>query len=157
MSIEWIILYIVWLVTLGSLFFVPKDRRKEASISFLFLQFLGWFLGLLVVELKWIEYPIRELAHVNRSSFTFEFLVFPAISMFFNLYYPSNRRLLTKIYYISLFTTGIIIPEIIFEKYTDLIKYIHWEWYYSWISVFFTLWIVRGFFSWFYKESISTQ
>lgn len=151
MGIEWFILYFVWGVTAISLFFIPQARLREASISYLFLLFVSWFAGLLVVELNLIKYPVRELASVNKTSFTFEFFVYPVIGIFFNLFYPENRSRLLRFLYSSAICTGIIIPEVIIERYTDLIEYVHWTWYVSWISVFATLSLLRLFYSWFFK------
>jgi hypothetical protein len=155
MNIELTILYSIWSVTIFLLILIPKDRRKEASIAFLYQHFITWFIGLLVVEWHLIEYPVRLLASVNKTSFTFEFFVYPVISSFFALYYPNNRSLLIRLFYIAIFTSSLIIPEVIIEKYTDLLKYIHWEWYYSWLSVFFTLSLLRFFMKWFFKNSIN--
>ncbi|WP_366414844.1 CBO0543 family protein [Paenibacillus sp. GP183] len=41
------------------LIFVPKNRIREAQVVYLFKLFLTWGLGLFVVQMKWIEYPIR--------------------------------------------------------------------------------------------------
>jgi hypothetical protein len=151
MNVEKTILYSIWSLTIISLIFIPKNRQREASISFLFQQSITWFFGLLVVEWHLIEYPVRELASVNKTSFTFEFFVYPVISAFFAIYYPDYRSLWIRFFYISFFSTSITIVEAIFENYTDLVKYVHWEWYYTWPSVFTTLCLLRFFYKWFFK------
>jgi MFS family permease len=157
MNVELTLLYSIWSMTIISLILIPKKRRKEASMAFLFQHFITWFLGLLVVEWHLLEYPVRVLASVNKTSFTFEFFVYPVISTFFALYYPENRSLLIRLFYITIITTGLIVPEVIFEKYTDLIKYIHWEWYYSWISILLTLSLLRYFMKWFFKKRMTQE
>lgn len=151
MNVEKTILYSIWSITLISLVFLPKNRLREASISYLFQQSISWFLGLLVIEWHLIEYPVRELASVNKTSFTFEFFVYPVISAFFAIYYPGHRSLWIRFFYLSFFSTIVTVSEVLFENYTDLIKYVRWEWYYSWISVFLTLGLLRLFYSWFFK------
>lgn len=148
---EVIILYSVWSLVIFSLVLIPKDRLNEASVIFLFHQSLAWTLGLFAAEWNLIAYPVRELASVNRTSFTFEFFVFPVIGVFYILHYPEKKGIGARILYTAAITTVIIIPEIIFEKYTDLIKYIHWDWYISWLSVYGTFYLVRLFHHWFFK------
>jgi hypothetical protein len=145
-------LYSVWSITIFSLILLPKKRINEASIIILFQQLVTWSLGLLVVEWNLIEYPVREFASVNKTSFTFEFLVYPIITAFYVLYYPAGRNRWRRFFYTFIITTAIIISEVLYEKYTDLITYLHWEWYYSWISVYATLCLARIFHRWFFKK-----
>lgn len=154
MNIEVMILYSVWSLTIFSLILIPKQRWGEASISFLFQQFVTWFLGLLVVEWRLIEYPVRELAQVNETSFTFEFFVYPVISIFFILYYPKWSSLPKRFLYTAALSTTITIIEVVFELYTDLINYTGWKWYTTWITVFLTLGLLRLFINWFFKYDV---
>ncbi|QOY38400.1 CBO0543 family protein [Anaerobacillus isosaccharinicus] len=154
MSIEVTILYVVWSATIISLFFIPYHHYRKASISFLFQQFSAWFLGILVVQWNLIEYPVRELASVNQTSFTFEFFVYPVIGIFFNYFYPTNSSLFRRILYYCFICTAITIPEVIIEKNTDLIHYVSWHWTVTWMSVYATLFLLRGFFSWFFKNDL---
>ncbi|MBU8919007.1 CBO0543 family protein [Neobacillus sp. 114] len=144
-------LYAIWSITIFSLVLIPKKRLNEASVIFVFQQLITWSLGLIVAELNWIEYPVREFASVNRTSFTFEFWVYPLISVFYVLHYPVHKSNWKRIFYTSIITTVLIISEILFEKFTDLIEYIHWEWYVSWISVYATLYVAQRFHRWFFK------
>ncbi|WP_425541874.1 CBO0543 family protein [Bacillus carboniphilus] len=134
-----------------SLAYIPKSKWREASLAFSFQQCITWFLGLLVVELNLIEYPVRELAKVNRTSFLFEFIQYPIVSSFYCIYYPLNRTLRVRILYTSTFCTALVIPEILFEKYTDLISYVHWEWYVSWLSIYISLTILWYFYKWYFR------
>ncbi|WP_442919983.1 CBO0543 family protein [Metabacillus sp. B2-18] len=151
MKIEHTILYVIYACAFISFAFIPKNKWRQASIIFLFQQFITWFLGLLVVELHLIEYPIRELSSVSKSSFLFEFLIFPIISIFFCLYYPDTRSLWIKFLYSSAYCTGITIPETIFERYTQLINYLKWDWYFTWLSIYATLLLSWYFYKWYFK------
>lgn len=151
MQTEYLFLYGVYGFCFILLAYVPRHRWREASIAFLFQQFVTWFLGLLVVELRLIEYPVRELAHVTRSSFVFEFLALPIVSIFFCLYFPGNRGAWAKFLYTSFFSTILTIPEIMIEKYTDLIHYHKWEWYTTWLSIAATLYLAEIFYCWYFR------
>jgi len=151
MKVDQLIIYILYACTFISLAFIPKDKLRDASIIFLFQQAVTWFAGILAVGLNLLEYPVRELAKVNGTSFLYEFLIFPVISIFFCFYYPRNSKRWKKILYTSAFSTGLTIPEVIIEQYTNLIKYLRWEWYDTWISVYATLFLAWVFYNWYFK------
>jgi hypothetical protein len=86
-----------WLIaTILLILFVPKNKIREAHVSFLFMQALTWVLGLLVVQLKLIQYPIRSFSNATKISFDFEYFIYPAFSALFNLYYPEKKLRLDK-------------------------------------------------------------
>jgi hypothetical protein len=151
MNIEHTILYSYYAAAFISLRFIPRDKWREASIIFLGQQFFTWFSGLLVVELQLIEYPVRELADVHKTSFLFEFLAFPIISIFYCIYYPQAAGAWRKFLYTSAFCSVLTLLEIIFEQYTLLISYIKWDWYVTWISVYAALLLSHWFYKWFFK------
>ncbi|GHH99472.1 CBO0543 family protein [Neobacillus kokaensis] len=153
MKIEYIIELGSCILALGLLFFgVPKSKLREMSVSILLMQSLTWLLGGIVVELKLIEYPTRLFSYAFRTSFTFEFIVFPIISVLFNLYFPKKSPVMTKILYSITFPTILIIGEVILKKYTNNIKYIQWNWFYSWSSMWLTLLLAYGFYKWFFQK-----
>ena len=115
------------------------------------MQCMSWLFGLLVVEYGLISYPVREFQIANASSFSFEYFIYPAICIVFNLHFPKNRLFVYKFLWIILFSTCITILEVILERYTGLIEYIHWTWYWSWITLLITFLISRAYYIWFYK------
>jgi hypothetical protein len=154
MVLEKFILTVAWSVSLACFYlFIPKDKRRNAHVSFLFMQVITWVLGLLVADLRWIEYPIDLFSNASKASFTFEYLVYPIISSFFNVYYPKNKKNLIKfIYYF--FTCSLITGfELLLEKNTQLIIYINWTGYYTWITLFISLYISHQYYRWFFKLS----
>lgn len=148
---EHMILYIVYACTFISLAYIPKNKWREASIAYFFQQCTTWFLGLLTVELDLLEYPVREFANINETSFLFEFLFYPIVGSFFCIYYPRNKSMGKKILYTSAFCTSLTIPEVIVESYTNLINYLKWEWYITWLSLYITLKILWIFYKWFFQ------
>ncbi|MDN3014685.1 hypothetical protein PH210_00545 [Paenibacillus sp. BSR1-1] len=152
MKTEWWILLSVYTVATGVLFFMPKNRFRLAVVAFLFMQVITFLTGLCVVELGLIEYPVRSFASINRTSFDYEFYIFPVTCAVFNVWYPNHRRPLVQLGYYFVFSTVLTFGEVIIEKYTHLIIYIHWEWYISWITIFISLFIVRLFCVWFFLK-----
>ncbi|QOR68007.1 hypothetical protein IM538_07710 [Cytobacillus suaedae] len=144
-----------WIITSLLLFkYVPKNRIREAHTSFLFKQVITWLFGLLVVEKDLISYPNRLFfKKAIKSSFTFEYFVYPALCSLFNLYYPEKRNNVAKLIYYFFHTSIITLFEIFAVKYTNLIKYNNWKWYWSFITMWSTYYLSRIYHRWFYKDS----
>jgi hypothetical protein len=135
--------------------FVPRNRVRDAHVIFFFKHMITCFFGLLVVEKNLISYPSRLLfKKAVKSSFTFEYLVFPALCVLFNLYYPEKRNKLIKFLYYFVHSGIITGLEIVGLKYTDLIHYKKWKWYWTYITIWFTYFLSRTYFKWFTKEEM---
>lgn len=148
-----IILWLCWIVTVILLIiFINRKNFIKALLSFLFMQVPSWLFGALVVQGGLIEYPVGFLKMAYKASFSFEFFIFPAVSAIFNVYFPKQKSWFKKTVYTLCFPTLITIAEVILEKHTELIKYLHWTWYLSFISITFTLLISYWFYCWFFKE-----
>lgn len=155
LSIEYIIVGIAWVTTALALWrCVPRDKHnlRKAQVIFLFTQSVTWFFGLMVSEWGLITYPVHEFEHVANTSFTFEFFVYPSICVVYNLYFPEAQSYMGKFLYTAAYTTPITVLEVLFEKYTALIKYIHWAWYWTWITIFLTFCLSRAYNKWFYND-----
>ncbi|MBY0122020.1 CBO0543 family protein [Bacillus sp. S/N-304-OC-R1] len=153
MKIEWWILLFVYVVATGILFLIPKNKIRLAVAVFLFKQVITFLIGLIVVELGLLEYPVRLFASINRTSFTYEYYAFPVTCAIFNVWYPNHRSTLIQVGYYVGFSSVLTIGEVIIEKYTDLIEYIHWEWYISWGTIYLSFFLSRLFCMWFFDQS----
>ncbi|HJV44333.1 MAG TPA: CBO0543 family protein [Bacillota bacterium] len=152
MVLDYIILIGSWVITIMLLFLlIPKDKIRLAHVAFLFKQLITWVLGLSVVELKWIEFPVRWFSYANRSSFTFDYFVYPAICAIFNVHYPEGKNKIKKFFYYAAYCSIMTSIEVLFERFTHLIHYIDWAWYWTWISLFITFRITRLYVCWFCK------
>lgn len=161
MSLEAIILTAAWILTLIMLIlFVPQAQFREAQVIFFFKQFITWITGLAVVQFRLIEYPVRLFSYANKTSFTFEYFVYPAICVVFNLHYPVEKSPVRQFMHYFYFCTVMTILEVYFEKCTNIIRYIHWTWYLTWLTLFITFYISRKYYVWFYRleaKGISAQ
>ncbi|TXK76094.1 CBO0543 family protein [Paenibacillus sp. N3.4] len=153
MIVSWerIILIAVWVIAIAAFFFIPKRHRREAQVIFLFQQFLSWILGLIVVQNGWLQYPVREL-HENRTSFTFEFMGYPIIAVYMNLYYPVKKSAWVRFLYMMAYPAAITVIEVMIEVHTELIEYMTWTWYWSFLSIWATLYISFLFYRWFFRS-----
>ena len=152
-SLEHIILGVSWLATILALWrWVPKDGHslRKAQVAFFCKQAITWLFGLMVVEWGLLSYPIHEFEHATNTSFTFEFFVYPAICVLYNLHFPENQGYVTTFLYTAAYCSGITILEVLLEKYTLLIHYIYWTWYWTWITLFLTFCLSRTYVKWFY-------
>lgn len=152
MRIEWWILLLVFIIATSIVFSIPKNKIRLAIVAFLFQQMITFLIGLVVVELGLLEYPVRLFASINRTSFTYEFYAFPVLCAAFNVWYPYDRSIHIQWSYIIGFTSVLTIIEVIIEKYTALINYIHWEWYITWITLCLALLLSRLFCVWFFAK-----
>lgn len=155
MRIEWWILLSVYAVATAILFFIPKNKLRLAVVAFLFKQMITFLTGLVVVELGLLKYPVRLFASVNRTSFTYEYYAFPVVCSAFNVWYPNDRSTLFQAGYYVGFSSVLTIVEAIIEKYTDLIEYINWEWYVTWITLCLSFFLTRLFCVWFFGKGHS--
>ncbi len=152
MNINYIIIAIEWIIAIGLLVkFIPKNKIREAFVAFLFTQNLTWVLGLTVAELKLIEYPVRLFPYASRVSFTFEYFLYPSICAIFNVHYPQKKNAFGQFMYYFYYCTTLTVAEVFIEKYTNTLKYIHWTWYITWITLFLTFYATRKYYVWFLK------
>lgn len=144
-----------WITTIILLLsFVPKNKVREAHVAFLFKQLITWLFGLVVVEKKLIAYPSRLFfKKTNKSSFTFEYFVYPALCALFNVHFPENQRYLYKISHYIFYSSIITLFELFAIKYTKLITYKKWTWYYTFITLWITFFFSRMYHKWFYRIS----
>ena len=146
MNVDYILITIEWIVTIGLLIrFILRQKIREAYIAFLFKQVITWVTGLLVVELRLIEYPIRLFPYATKSCFTFEYFVYPSICAILNVHYPKNKNAFGQFMYYFYYCTTITGMEVLTERYTNILKYVHWTWYITWITLFITFYMTRSF------------
>jgi hypothetical protein len=150
-KIETILLIAVPTISILSLKFVPKKKAFQAQYIFLFTEFITWILGLTAVQLGLIEYPYREFSTVNRTSFSFEYLVLPIMCIHFNVRYPRHAsKAIVLIYYLGI-ALMFTVAEYIVEKYTLILDYTGWHLYWTFISICFVFWLSRKSTQWFFK------
>lgn len=151
--LEYIILISSWIITAVLLWrLVPRNKIRQAHVSFLFMQVITWATGLLVVQLGMIEYPIRFFPYASRASFTFEYFVYPALSVFFNIFYPEKKHWVRQVLHYILHASGITLLEGILLFNTRLIRYPKWTLYWTWITLVITFFLCRKYYEWFFKE-----
>jgi hypothetical protein len=158
MSIDRAILYgSIVLIVILLLIFIPRKMIRVALTIFLFKQIITWILGVLVVEMDLVRYPVRLIEMANRTSFLFEYIVYPSICAIFITHYPEHKSKLYKFGYYAFYCSLMSGIEELLEHTTDLIDYIHWAWYWTWLSLFFTFWLARQFYKWYFYKLLKSD
>lgn len=153
MTMDRIILIGIWIITcLLLIYSIPLHKIRQAFVIFTFKQTITWLLGVLVVEYKLIEYPVREFSYAIKTSFSFEYFIYPSLCCVFVLKFPQNKSILKKILWYLFFPSWMTILEVVFEKYTNLVHYISWHWYWTWLSLLATFFLSHMFYLWFMKK-----
>ncbi|WP_396265821.1 CBO0543 family protein [Halobacillus shinanisalinarum] len=123
------------------IFSLRKPPRKDWLIMFFISAYLAIILGVLVVEGHLITYPVSLYKHFQ-SSVLFEFLLFPVLCTY---YYQTSyfTGVFGMVWQAGVYSGVLTIVEFCLERYTELIKYLQWDWYYTFISVFLFMLSVR--------------
>ena len=145
-------IYIIEVILIIALLFIfiPKSKIREAHVAYLFALIVTWPLGLIVADFILIEYPIRIFSYSNKAHFIFEFFLLPCICTLFVINYPEKKSVFAKLMYYFYYCTTLTIVEVIQERYTDVLEYIHWSWYVTWITMFAIFYIVKKYNKWFF-------
>ncbi len=152
MNRDYLLIFIECIVTIYLLIrFIPKDRIREAHVLYLFNMGITWIQSLIVSELRLIKYPVRLFSYSNKTSFHFEFLVFPSVAAIFNINYPEEKSTFSQFMYYFYYCSSMTVLEVFTERYTNILTYIHWTWYITWITLFITLQITHSYYLWFFK------
>ncbi|MCI3919631.1 hypothetical protein MO973_05215 [Paenibacillus sp. TRM 82003] len=151
MRIEYFLLGAVWILSFALVWFIPKSKRRRAAAAFLFKQALTYLLGLAVVEMGLLAYPVREFSEINRASFTYEFLAYPMVCALFNARYPEGKPAWVQLAYYVGYSSVLTFVEVLIEKYTDLVHYMAWNWFYTWSTLMITFFMTRLFCVWLFR------
>ena len=152
MNRDLLILIAAWIITIIILIlYIPKEKLREAQLVFLFILSITWLIGLMVVEFKLIEYPVEFFEYATQTSFTFEYFIFPSLCAVFNMNYPENKSNLKQFMHYFNFCSVMTIIEVICERYTNIITYLNWTWYVTWITLFITFYASRQYYLWFFR------
>jgi hypothetical protein len=157
---RWILVGISCVTILTIWKLIPREKVRDALVLFLFLQIITWPAGLFAVEMKWIEYPIQlfpQENNINKSSFFFEFFLFPLVGVIFSLYFPKNATKLGAFIYYFIFVGSFTGLEVILEQTTKLVEYHKWKWYWTLISLMISLYLNHKNYLWFRKNLIRVE
>lgn len=149
MALEWkVLLWTSVAAILLAWWLVPRDKNRDFQIIFSFAQAYTWLALLILVEIKWIRFPVREFPHASETGFTMHFLIYPVLGALLVLFYPEQRSRILKIAYYLLGTGVVVLISVLIQRYTN-----YMEWMQSRVIHFAVclLYVVsmHGFYRWF--------
>jgi hypothetical protein len=152
MKIEFLIIILMWVIGLISyILFTPKNRYRRLLFAFLVCKTLMWISIIIHAKFHLISFPVRELPNATKVLITTGYFFYPLICGFYVIFEP-KRSLALRFLYLSMYITGLTIFEVILEKYTNLITYIHYAWYWTWINLFCTFAVSNIIYWWFFRD-----
>ena len=133
---------------------VPKGKRREAQMIFLFSQSVGWLYVYIQTLSGRMVFPFREFPDATKMSLTLYYLFYPAIAVWFNLNYPEQKRLWLKAAYFIGSAFGIQLIAWLLAEYTDLMEYRKYHWFLTFFINLSIIIVIRIFYVWFRKGLI---
>lgn len=142
------ILKLLWI--LGFLIFPTLFKKpiKERWIIFLLNSVFNQYLDNYLVQTNRLAYPVRiKNAHYfTKGSILYDTVLCPIVTVWYHQATKNTKNILEFIIKTIIYVSPQIIIEIIFEKYTNLVKYKNgWKWYHSFGAVAFIKVIIRTF------------
>lgn len=144
-SIELIISITAFIIALLLLIFAVDWRHfRDWIVVFLYKCVLDSLWGTAVVVTERIEFPFRQLPQFFKMSLLFDFWILPSLCVLYNQI-TKERGLWPIFYYAVLFSAGMTAIEYPLELYTNLIKYIDWNYFTSFYTLIITFLSSRAF------------
>lgn len=146
---------LLWLFLILGVVLLSKVLRKPPLKNWLLCFFIAsypaTFLGGLVVHYHLISYPV-QLFPQFQSNVLYEYLLLPLVCTY---YYQASyhKGVFSSWWQALVYISVLTVVEILLEKNTDLLHYINWNWYYSLISQFLFLLLVRWL-MWLINETV---
>ncbi|AET68202.1 hypothetical protein Desor_2655 [Desulfosporosinus orientis DSM 765] len=157
MTIERFILFSITAISLASLFYIPKEKYRQALVSFLIFQAFTWPGTILLVQFGKIEFPVREFTQATQVGFTTNYLFYPMIFVWFVIMYPSKacltKRFLHYFIFVSFSVWFINFTTIYTALENPLAGTLFSQTTRSYITFFAYYYISHGFIVWFSKKS----
>ncbi len=149
LNVDYFVLLLLWIIFPFILYkMVPRNRLREAIVTFLFFQMLTWLFSIGLSYTNTLESPIRLFKYATKLNFTMEYLVFPALAVGFQLKFPNHsnypRRLLHYLLWV-----GIIVSFIyLIGKFTDIMDVNNNHLIMSFFNFIIELWLSRQYVLW---------
>lgn len=150
MTIEELIQYGTMFIALFFLLVKRKGMKKYIPVAMFASLYANIWCYIGMYYHFW-SFPSRIFPIVKDISIPGNMVVFPIIAMFWVRYYPSKLK--TKILWVLVWSTCIIIVEVLIGENTKLIEYSSgFKWYHSYVLWIISLYVWRGFHIWLYNK-----
>jgi hypothetical protein len=152
MSVEFVILIAMWAIGIISfLIFTPSRHHRKLIFGYLVCKTLIWLSTLFHVKFNLLIFPIREFPKATDLLLTTEYFFYPLMCGFYIIYEPKLNYFI-RFLYLSSWISILVIVDVMIEKYTNLIEYIHYDWYWTWLNFFCLFALSNKIYRWFFRE-----
>jgi hypothetical protein len=157
MSKEALILVLIWVLGISAfVLLIPKNSRRRFIFAFLACQCLTWLDSLILVQFNLISFPFREFPKATDILFTTSSFMYPLIYAFY-LFYIHKAKRIGRLLYLSIWVSGIAIFVELDEKFTDLLKFHNFSWYWTWLNFFLIFALLNVIYRWFFIDKALFQ
>ena len=158
MTIERFILIAMVILSIATIFYIPKGQSRKAFLSLLAFQTTTWFVSIVLVQTGALIFPVREFTKATGVVFTTEFFFYPVIFVWFIFLFPHKNGLIYKILHWLIFISISSWSAYFLGKYTNLSEFLKGS---SYSNVFNTYWLFALqyllcflYIKWFFKKKL---
>lgn len=84
---------------------------------------------------------------------TTDYFLYPLLCGFYIIYEP-NQRLFVRFIYLSACISALVLIDLMFVKFTGLIEYLNYAWYWTWLVFFCIFAITNIIYQWFFRSKL---
>lgn len=157
MHLEVIILSLMCIFgTTAIVLLIPKNRLRQTLFALLVYQALLWVSILFHVKFGLLSFPVREFPKATDVLFTTAYFFYPLMYGLYIIFEP-KVSFIVRLCYMSLWISGLTAIDYFIEKYSDLIVYENYTWYWSWLNFFILFLLSSLIYKWFFKDTLLFQ
>lgn len=151
MSVDYVYLIIMWVIgIIAYLFLTPKKHYRKMLFTLIVCQSFLWLNSLIHVEFNLLDYPVREFPKATELLITTEYFFYPLLCGFYIAFEP-KRSIMGRFIYLSIWISALALYDLILVNYTNLIDYVHYAWYFTWMDYFCIFAVTNLVYHWFFK------
>ncbi|TDF97099.1 CBO0543 family protein [Paenibacillus piri] len=152
MTVDWVWYSLSCLVIIILFWrFVDWRRSRRIWIGLFAMQTITWGVGLTLVELHWIEFPVRVFPDATRQNFIAAYFIYPCLFVLYDQCYPRGGRLKQWIY-TAAYAAASSGWEYVMSTSTHILKYHHWNPLCRFVLAAVSLLLCRWLVIWMFKR-----
>ena len=152
MNVEVIILFLLWVSGITAIaLFIPRNRLRAFLFALLVCQAFLWVSTLIHAKYGLLSFPVREFPKATDVLFTTEYFFYP-LTLGWYTRFEHKESLMIRLCYMAIWVTVITGIDYLIEKYSDLIVYENYAWYWSWLDFYIIIFLSSLIYRWFFKD-----
>ena len=146
---------LVTALIIAAVFLIKKTQIRAALFAVLAAQAFSWPFSIMLVYTNAAEYPVRLFANATDNSFILSYLLFPTVFALYYLHYPRVASINRQLIFSALICGGTVLLHVLLERYTNLIKYQNFSWYWNLLTYLISFYTLRKYVEWFFNSVFS--